>query len=127
MRPVRALFVDDEPSIRSLFRTILEMQGYHVQCAAAAAEARALLEQRRFDLVITDMHMETPASGRDVICAAARQHPRPAIVILTAYMIDEEEWRRTGADDLFVKGTDVSTIIGRLRALLPPSAESTAS
>jgi CheY-like chemotaxis protein len=126
MSPVRALFVDDEPSLLALFRTILEMQGYQVQCAATATEACAVLERHPFDLVITDMHMETATSGREVIRAAARQKPRPAIVILTAYVMPEEEWRHTGADDLLVKGTEVPAIIGRLRGLLTRSGDAAA-
>lgn len=118
MSTVRALFVDDEPAIRTLVRTILEMEGYQVVCAASAAEALDRLAEQHFDLVITDMHMERADSGCDVITAAAQLQPRPAIAILTAYMLPEDEWRRIGADDFFLKGTDVPTITRRLRALL---------
>ena len=121
MPPVRALFVDDEPSILALFRTILEMQGYQVQCAASAKSACALLARQHFDLVITDMHMERSDAGCDVITAAAQLRPRPAIVILTAYVLPEEDWRHTGADDFLVKGTEVPTITRRLRTLLERS------
>ncbi len=127
MSPVRALFVDDEPSLLTLFRTILEMQGYHVQCAASAREACALLAREHFDLVITDMHMERPDAGCQVIAAAARLRPRPPIVILTAYVLPEQDWRQTGADDLVVKGTDVTTITQRLRVLLQRSSGPIAS
>lgn len=127
MPPVRVLFVDDEPSILSLFRTILELQGYQVQCAASASQACALLQQHPFDLVITDMHMETAAAGRQVIRAALCREPRPVIVILTAYVLPEEEWRQTGADDLLVKGTDVPAVTQRLRALLHQSPGAAAS
>ncbi len=118
MPAVRALFVDDEPAILSLFRIILEMQGYEVQCAASAWAACELLAEQHFDLFITDMHMERSDAGCDVIAAALRLRPRPAIAILTAYILPEEEWRQTGADDLFIKGTEVPTITRRLRALL---------
>ena len=125
--PVRALFVDDEPAIRSLFRTILEMQGYRVECAESAARACDALAQRRFDLVITDMHMETSLSGRKVIQTAQGLQPRPVIVILTAYVLTDDEWRDTGADDLLVKGTDVLTMTSRLKALLAEKAHAAAS
>ncbi len=122
MPAVRALFVDDEPAILSLFRIILEMQGYQVQCAASAGAACDLLAEEHFDLVITDMHMERSDAGCDVIAAALRLRPRPAIAILTAYMLDEDDWRDTGADEFFLKGTEVPTITRRLRALLERSS-----
>jgi DNA-binding response OmpR family regulator len=120
--PVRALFVDDEPSIVALFRTVLEMQGYVVRCASSASEACAVLSSQSFDLVVTDMHMETPVAGRQVIRAAARHSPRPAIVILTSYLLAEEEWREAGADDFLLKGTEVPIITRRLRALVSRAA-----
>lgn len=127
MPRVGVLFVDDEPAIRALFRTILELQGYRTTCASSAREACALLSRLHFDLVITDMHMEDSTSGRQVIAAALGQLPRPAIVILTAYVMRDDEWRETGADELFVKGTDVLTITGRLRQLLDPAHRAAAS
>ncbi len=127
MSPVRVLFVDDEPAIRALFRTILELQGYRVSCADSAASGCHLLARERFDLVITDMHMEDSLSGQKVIDVAAGQFPRPVIVILTAYLMDDDEWRDTGADDLLVKGTDVLTITARLKKLLARSAHPAAS
>lgn len=118
MPPIRVLFVDDEPAILTLFRTILEMQDYCVQCAASAAEACAVLSYQPFDLVITDIHMENATAGHEVIRAAAAQTPRPPIVILSAYPLAEDEWRQTGADAFFIKGTDVPTVTRRLRYLL---------
>ena len=121
MSSVRVLFVDDEPALLTLFRTILEMQGYQVQCAASATEACAVLKRQRFDLVISDMHMESAVAGREVIRAAALWAPRPVIVILTAYVLPEDEWRQTGADAFFVKGTEVPVITRKLRTLLQRS------
>ena len=87
----------------------------------------ACLAREHFDLVITDMHMEESLSGQKVIDAAVGQLPRPVIVILTAYVMTDDEWCDTGADDLFVKGTDVLTITGRLKALLGRNARPAAS
>ena len=51
------LVVDDEaPVLRSLSR-ILTRQGYECAVAASADEARALLNERAFDLVLSDVNM----------------------------------------------------------------------
>jgi DNA-binding NtrC family response regulator len=53
----RILVVDDEPNIRRLVSAILRQQGYSVTEAADARMALAALDQERFDLVISDLHM----------------------------------------------------------------------
>lgn len=51
------LVVDDEIGIRELLRDILEDEGYHVQLAENAAQARHLRQQARPDLVLLDIWM----------------------------------------------------------------------
>jgi two-component system nitrogen regulation response regulator NtrX len=60
--PVRAapgyiLVVDDEPDIRRLVQEILEDENYRVQSAENAAQARALFQGQRPDLVLLDIWM----------------------------------------------------------------------
>jgi CheY-like chemotaxis protein len=55
-RPV--LVVDDEPDVRDLLRTLLEMEGYRVVCAANGREALTHLEQEpRAGLILLDLAM----------------------------------------------------------------------
>ena len=116
--PIRALFVDDDAAILQLFRTVLELEGFQVETAPSAAHALRLLAQDSFDLVITDMRMETPLSGFQVVHAAASRDPRPAIVIMTAYPMLPTDWKESGADALFTKGTSPITLTAKLRDLL---------
>lgn len=51
------LVVDDEVGIRELLRDILEDEGYHVQLAENAAQARSHRQQTRPDLVLLDIWM----------------------------------------------------------------------
>jgi signal transduction histidine kinase len=51
----RILVVDDEQVVRELLAKMLREQGYHVETAASAREARTL--QGRFDLLLTDVVM----------------------------------------------------------------------
>src|SRR3990167_584016 len=51
------LVVDDEVGIRELLRDILEDEGYHVQLAENAAQARSHRQQVRPDLVLLDIWM----------------------------------------------------------------------
>lgn len=51
------LVVDDEPSIRTLIRTVLERAGYDVTTARDGQEAISLLAARDYDVVLLDVRM----------------------------------------------------------------------
>jgi CheY-like chemotaxis protein len=106
-----------------LLRTALEVADFQVETASSAREAIARLPVSHFDLVITDMRMETVTSGYEVARVASRLDPRPTIVILTAFPIPASQWRAAGADALIVKGTDMLQLPERLRALMKPSVQ----
>ncbi len=53
----RLLVVDDEPEIRGLLREIFEDEGYAVEVAANAAEARTAVFRRAPDVVLLDIWM----------------------------------------------------------------------
>jgi DNA-binding response OmpR family regulator len=59
------LVVEDEEAIRSIVRTVLEMNGHRVLSASDAEEALRLSEQHagRIDLVVTDVHLPGADGG----------------------------------------------------------------
>lgn len=52
---LRILTVEDDRSVAEMIATLLGMQGADVSVAASAAEARALLGERQFDVVTLDL------------------------------------------------------------------------
>ena len=112
------LLVDDEPAIRLLLSEILRGEGFTVLTAGSAAEARQCLEEQAFDVVLTDLRMETPTAGFEVVQAAASMAPRPGIVILTAFPVPASDWRPLGADLLFIKGGNIRVLTQELHALV---------
>lgn len=114
----RVLLVDDEPAILELFKLALELDGFVVETADSGTSALALLDRHAFDLVITDMRMETPTAGFNVVRAASRLQPRPVIAILSAYYLDRADCERAGADAIFVKGVPITSLAASLRRLL---------
>ncbi|HWY68552.1 MAG TPA: response regulator [Terriglobales bacterium] len=119
----RILVVDDEPSILGLLKTIMELASFQVEALASAKQAVVRLGEEKFDVVLTDMRMETPTAGYDVIRIARQLQPRPAIAILTAYPISPAEWKPSGADALFVKGSELVSLPDRLKALIKQRAQ----
>ena len=113
----RILIVDDEPAILGLLKSVLELSSFEPHTARSAAEAKTILSQQAFDIVLTDMRMETTTAGFDVVRAARQLDPRPVIAILTAFPMSPGEWRPSGADVLLVKGADLMSLPDKLMNL----------
>ena len=114
----RILVVDDELSILGLLRTVLELASFEVETSSSAKDSLSCLAENVFDVVLTDMRMETPVAGFEVIRAARKLQPRPAIAILTAHPISPAEWKPSGADALFIKGSELISLPDKLIALI---------
>lgn len=82
----RVLLADDDPTSRLTLQTVLEAGGYAVDSAASAAEAVGKLDQREYELVLTDLHMESPESGLRVLAHARMMEYKPATALLTTYL-----------------------------------------
>jgi PAS domain S-box-containing protein len=66
----RILLVEDEPGVRNAMRMLLKIEGYEVVPVAGAEEAKSLMIDSEFDLLITDYHLEGGRTGTQVIEAA---------------------------------------------------------
>src|ERR1700692_1737735 len=66
----RILLVDDEVAVLLTLKAVLEISGFDVDTAASAREAKLKLRSREYSMIITDMRMESEASGEEVIGGA---------------------------------------------------------
>src|SRR3954469_5144250 len=98
----KLLLVDDEESILKMFKSILEMDDFAVETASSAGAGIAALNNDTFDVVVTDLRMETQLAGYDVVRAATNLRPKPVVAIVTAFPVPASEWKKAGADALFV-------------------------
>lgn len=80
--PAQILLVDDDPSVLSGLRRVLRGQPWHVLCATSAAEALAICERERIDVVVSDNNMPE-AKGIDLLEAVRQAHPHTARFMLT--------------------------------------------
>src|SRR6202171_2329838 len=81
----RVLLVDDDPTARLTLQTVLQAGGYHVDSAASAAEAVGKLDEREYELVLSDLQMESPEAGLKVLAHARMMDYKPATAIVTTY------------------------------------------
>lgn len=101
----RILVIDDEVDMLSLIRLILtEKTDYEVVTTNNPLEVSNLLNEKKFDVVVTDLKMPI-MDGMDVVDAIRKRDPLVPIIIITAYgSVDSaEEAVKKGAFDYITK------------------------
>ena len=112
------LVVDDEAAMREVLEMRLEEWGYRVLLAGDGAEARAIAERERPDVVISDVQLPglTGLELLQVLKAGAGDRP---VILITAYgTIDAAvEAMKLGARDFLTKPLDYAKLEATLAAL----------
>ena len=115
---VRVLIVEDDVAIRETLGTILRSKEVDIALCSSAAQAAELIPGGGFDIIITDMRMETPTSGYDVIRTAQASNPSPQVVVLTAFPLPRNNSITHGASAVLLKGTDPASLIAKIRDIV---------
>lgn len=111
----RVLIVDDEPSVRTIVRLILEKAGYEVleaENGETAIEALNTGENRLvLDVVICDIRMPK-INGVQAIEYFQREYPHVPIIVLTAYPETKMavSFVRSGVADYLIKPVDAQKL-----------------
>lgn len=111
----RILVVEDEAVIRQALRRLLARNGYEVEEAGSAVEARAEHDLGSFDLVIADLRLPG-APGTEIIAQCA---PTPTL-IMTSYgsVKSAVESMKLGAADYITKPFDHDEMLLVVRRIL---------
>ena len=127
---IRLLLVEDELSTVFAMREFFTQGGYDVDCATGVDAALELVEQKRYDAVITHLHLTKLRSGEGMAIArrAREQNPHACIVMLTAYGSEavEHEATRCGVN-LFHTKPVALTRLSEFVTLAVRAAEHTAT
>ena len=114
----RILLVDDEESVRNAVARRLKRNGYEITQKPSQAEGVAEVNSAAdpYDIVVTDMVMETSTSGLEVLKAALTRDVFTEVIVLTAYgnVANAVECMRRGAFDYVEKnvpGVDVFELL----------------
>jgi len=97
----RILLIDDLPTNLTLFKTMLELEGYRVQTALGGEQARHLMSEQDFDVIFLDVMM--PGTDGLSLCRSFKQdrHLKEIPIIFLTALLDE----RTRLDG-FAAGAD---------------------
>ena len=108
----RILVVDDEKKMRHILQLMLEREGFRAEQAENGKEALDILQQKRFDLIITDLKMPV-MDGMSLLEEAKKIDPDLPIIVITAYGTIENavEAMRKGAIDYITKPFEEEQIL----------------
>ncbi len=115
------LLVEDSPTDRALFRTILGRAGFEVREVTRGLEAVAAARDVRPHLVVLDVNL--PDIDGFEVCRAIRADPLCSglpVLMLTAKGHDRDVHRglEAGADDYLAKDEEPEIIVARVRRLV---------
>jgi putative nucleotidyltransferase with HDIG domain len=98
------LIVDDEPTIAELIADGLEPHGFRCTTAADARQARRLLRQRRFRVLVVDIYMPG-GNGLELLAYARRVVPAAKVILISGVASTDSlaEALNLGAYDYFQK------------------------
>jgi len=111
MPETTVLVVDDEESVALTIQAILRLDGHDVTAVTTGAEALRLLNEKQFDVVLTDLRLGD-VDGIDVLKEVQKTSPDTAAIMLTGYASLESAISalRSGAYDYLMKPSDVEEL-----------------
>jgi len=111
MNSKRALIIDDEPDIRELLEITLGRMQIETDAVATIGDAKLKLQQRAYDLCLTDMRLPD-GNGLELVEFIQEHQPRLPVAVITAHgSIDTAiDSMKAGAFDFISKPVDLGTL-----------------
>jgi DNA-binding response OmpR family regulator len=113
----KVLVVDDEESIRELYRADLIDEGYEVELAADGRQALRGLDSFRPDLVTLDIKLPD-IDGIEVLRRIREKNATVPVVLLTAFGEFRQDFNTWASDAYIVKSHDTTELKETVRRLL---------
>jgi DNA-binding NtrC family response regulator len=104
MKRASLLLVDDDKHILESMAGWLREQDYQVDTASSVTGAIEILQKKKFEIVLTDIHLDE-GDGFEVLAWCRKNRPDVTVILLTGYGTVETavEAIRAGAFDLLTK------------------------
>jgi signal transduction histidine kinase/DNA-binding response OmpR family regulator len=115
----RILIVDDEVNLLLTLEAILRPEGYDTEAVSTGVAAIEAIQQRRFDLVLTDLKMPG-VDGFAVLEAVRNCSPDTVTVVMTGYgsVASALDAVQLGAYEYLLKPTEVADLKAAVRRSL---------
>ncbi len=114
------LILDDEPIVSRRLTPSLEKKGYEVEAFTTSKEALECIEERQFDIVITDLKMEG-VDGMQFLTRVKEKYPDTEVIVITGFatMATAKESFNKGVFDFLAKPFklgEIAEVIARAEA-----------
>ncbi|MCF8884595.1 MAG: response regulator [Nitrososphaerota archaeon] len=115
----KILIVDDDETICSILKELLERYKFQVKLAYNAWSALEILQEENFDVVVVDLLL-TGMNGIDLLSTIKRTSPNTVVIIITAYgsIPSAVEAIKKGASDYICKPFRVEDLVIAIKRAL---------
>ena len=110
-KPIEVLVLDDEPIVCERLQAFLEKKGLSVESYIESEKALKRLEEKAFDVIVTDLKMKGP-TGMDVLVTVKKNSYKSEVIIITGYGTFETSRQAefVGAFDFVAKPFQMSEV-----------------
>jgi len=113
----RILIVDDDPNIRLLYKEVLCEGGFDVLEAESGQETFNILNKEGTDLVVLDIKLRFE-SGLEILQKISKQFPQIPVILCSAYLSFQDDFKSWLADSYLVKSTDPYELVKEVDKIL---------
>lgn len=115
----KILLVDDEEKIRRIYKSLLSLEHYEMLEAKDAEAAINLMEgQKDIGLILLDINMPLINGATLYEVINKTYHPRPRIIVTSAYPLEEQKQLIDKADDYYDKSQGTDVLLSKIRNVL---------
>jgi len=124
LAPARLLLVDDDETVRSGLKSVLEAHEFEVTAASNVNEALKRIASESFDVLLSDLHMPNAGDGLTVVSAMRHANPEAVTIVLSANpdMANAVAAILKQADEVIVKPVKAGSIVEVIRQRLAQGA-----
>jgi len=103
-RKTQILILDDEPIVWKRLKPALEKVGYEVEAFTQSSNAMRRVQEKDFDIVVTDLKMEG-IDGMAFMTEVKKRSPRTEVIVITGFATMEtaKESFQKGVFDFLAK------------------------
>jgi DNA-binding NtrC family response regulator len=117
-RRTQILILDDEPIVCKRLRPAFQKAGYEVEAFIDSNAAMSRIEEKQFDIVITDLKMQG-VDGMKLLARIKEISPGTGVIVITGFATPEtaKESFHKGAYDFVAKPFKLGDILDVVRRL----------
>ncbi|MDQ4124943.1 MAG: response regulator [Actinomycetota bacterium] len=117
MSKLKVLVADDEPALRKLLKTNMELEGYETLEASNGAEVLECVERDNPDIILLDIMMPVMDGWEVMTALASNPEYEQKVILVSAKASDDAQLQgwELGADEYITKPFDLDSLLQRVR------------